>query len=140
MCTKSIQVKEYVFFAPQLFWIQCDVYILSEVGFWFYIQNIDCNLLNQHNNCIQKLYKSIYTCCIWLVWICTWICDLYITVNFKKVEYKLNNYCITMNKTYKWPFAFLLMPYTKGVFGSSVRKSFKAILMLFLYSNATDSA
>ena len=33
------------------------------VMYTFYIQNIDCNLLNQHNNCIQKLYK-VYTCCI----------------------------------------------------------------------------
>ena len=41
-------------FAPQLFWIQCDVHIL-------YTKKIDCNLLNQHNNCIQKLYK-VYTC------------------------------------------------------------------------------
>ena len=30
---------------------------------YIYIQNIDCNLLNQNNNCIQKLYK-VYTCCI----------------------------------------------------------------------------
>ena len=29
----------------------------------FCIQDIDCNLLNQHNNFIQKLYK-VYTCCI----------------------------------------------------------------------------
>ena len=55
---------------------------------YIYIQNIDCNLLNQHNNCIQKLYK-VYTCCIWLVLICTWICDFYIRVHFKNVEYKL---------------------------------------------------
>ena len=27
------------------------------VMYTFGIQNIDCNLLNQHNNCIQKLYK-----------------------------------------------------------------------------------
>ena len=30
------------------------------VMYTFCIQNIDCNLLNQHNNCIQKLYK-VYT-------------------------------------------------------------------------------
>ena len=64
---------------------------------YIYIQNIDCNLLNQHNNCIQKLYK-VYTCCIWLVLICTWICDFYIRVHFKNVEYKLYNYFIIMNK------------------------------------------
>ena len=33
------------------------------VMYTFYIQNIDCNLLNQLINCIQKLYK-VYTCCI----------------------------------------------------------------------------
>ena len=76
-------------FAPQLFWIQCDIHL--------YIQNIDCNLLNQHNNCIQKLHK-VYTCCIWLALICTWICDFYIRVHFKNVEYKLYNYFIIMNK------------------------------------------
>ena len=64
---------------------------------YIYIQNIDCNLLNQHNNCIQKLYK-VYTCCIWLALICTWICDFYIRVHFKNVEYKLYNYFIIMNK------------------------------------------
>ena len=69
------------------------------VMYTFYIQNIDCNLLNQHNYCIQKLYK-VYTYCLWLVLICTWFCDLYKTVNFKKVEYNLYNYCIIMNKTY----------------------------------------
>ena len=45
-----------------------------------------------------------------------------------------------MNKTYKWPLSFLPMPYTKGVFGLSVTKAFKVILMLFLYSNPIDSA
>ena len=52
---------------------------------YIYIQNIDCNLLNQHNNCRQKLYK-VYTCCIWLVLICTWICDFYIRVHFKTLS------------------------------------------------------
>ena len=28
MHTKSIKVEEHMFFAPQFFWIQCDVYIL----------------------------------------------------------------------------------------------------------------
>ena len=30
------------------------------VIYTFYRQNIDCNLLNQHNNCIQKIIQSIY--------------------------------------------------------------------------------
>ena len=32
-----------------------------------------------------------------------------------------------MNKTYKWPFSFLLMPYTKGVFGLSSQKPLRSI-------------
>ena len=99
------------------------------VIYTFYRQNIDCNLLNQHNNCIQKLYK-VYTCCIWLVLICTWICDLHITVNFEKVEYKLYNYCIIMNKTYKWPFSFLL-----GLFSQKPLRSFLCCFYKLFQSN-----
>ena len=49
--TESMQVEE------------CFLHLNSfgfNLMYTFCIQNIDCNLLNQHNNCIQKLYK-VYT-------------------------------------------------------------------------------
>ena len=53
MHTKSIKVEEYMCFLHH-----------SSFGFnvmcTFCIRNIDCNLLNQHNNCLQKLYKVYF--------------------------------------------------------------------------------
>ena len=66
---------------------------------YIYIQNIVCNLLNQHKNCNKYILCIIFVC-IWLFLICTWICGCYIRVHFKNVEYKLYNYfIINMNKT-----------------------------------------
>ena len=36
-----------------------------------------------------------------------------------------------MNKTYKWPFSFLLTPYTKSVFGLSSQKPLRSFSCCF---------
>ena len=36
-----------------------------------------------------------------------------------------------MNKTYQWPFSFLLMPYTKSVFGLSSQKPLRSFSCCF---------